>query len=150
MEVRNLAKHYSGLAKVTNLIHYSPNINFALIEHTPLLVYMFIYYIFYLSVYLYINIYFCQFYLSLPLLCWCISLEVVQSFPIIFFTDLFVITWAVTNSKSVAAHRSLLNHFGLFWASFWWCSSNYLELLNHSSQRFVKMIFVLLQCFIPH
>ena len=71
---RNLAKHYSGLAKVTNLIHYSLNINFAFIEHTHLLVYMFIYYIFYLSVYLYINIYFCQFYLSLPLLCWSVRL----------------------------------------------------------------------------
>ena len=100
MKVKNLAKHYGGLAKVTDLICYSRTINLAFIEHIFILIYtcnifhiilryiyymLYIYiYILYIYMYIYMYIYIC--------VCVCVYIYITATFyvSLLYYVHLYL------------------------------------------------------------
>ena len=103
----SILHYYSGLAKKADLIRYSQTVNLAFIEHTSILIYMFIYlYTFHIElivIYKYIP---ATFSLFLLLLCLSISWKQFNLFTWS-FTDVFDITWTITYSKKASQLKDL-------------------------------------------
>ena len=89
MKFRNLAKHCSGLAKVTGLICYSQNV------HGKLLI------LHLLGIHLYI----------VTFIMFVYFLKTVLPFHIIFFKETFGVTWTITYSKKLHSLKTSAESF---------------------------------------